>query len=308
MKEDINYSLDIAIMLKETAENAKLHSGYYLSQRDKTYWNYMSNECWDDFKNDMQNNHAVAYDLYKNGGGKELEERVVKGNTCPPKMASFGSSSRMIYNLMKSNPDFLFEKKLHTTIGGTANLDGYIETKDKNVFVEAKCREPYSTKQDVSPGVYRKLYEYLSTWKRNNLSCKRISDDNPYVKFYATPKNSEERRELTCFDIKQMICHLLGIATAYLKGDYQKDILFIYLLYNPKGLFIEKQSHRKKIMHIYENECKEWKSIEWAALFEDILRFLAEEKGVGLVQDVNRIAARFSYELHDQFTMPTLFS
>ena len=40
--------------------------------------------------------------------------------------------------------------------------------------------------------------------------------------------------EIQCFDMKQMISHLLGVATAFLNGKFEiKDIEFIYLLFDP---------------------------------------------------------------------------
>ena len=141
---ELNKNLDEAIRLNETSNDSSLTAGYVVN--GKPYPNYVSNSSWAKFCNDMEVNHPVAYDNYKNGDGKELDERKVGQNIYPPKMASFGSSSRFIYNLMKHDKSFKFEKQLPTTVGGTANLDGFKETSDSYVFVEAKCREPYSKK------------------------------------------------------------------------------------------------------------------------------------------------------------------
>ena len=150
---ELNKILDYAIMADETAKNPGLKSGYTVNE--KTYNNYLSNDSFEMFVEDMKTNHPTAYEMYGKGGGKELEERKSGSNIYPPKMASFGSSSRMIYNLMKDTDGFLFEKKLPTTVGGTANLDGFIETDEKCVFVEAKCREPYTAKD----GIIERKYE-----------------------------------------------------------------------------------------------------------------------------------------------------
>ena len=143
---ELNKILDYAIMAYETARNP-IKSGYVTN--GKPYNNYLSNDSFAEFVEDMKTNHPVAYEMYGKGGGKELEERKVGKNIYPPKMASFGSSSRMIYNLMKTDKTFLFEKKLPTTVGGIANLDGFIETDEKCVFVEAKCREPYTAEDGI---------------------------------------------------------------------------------------------------------------------------------------------------------------
>ena len=86
--------LDYAIMLQETASQTNTQAGYCIG--DRVYQNYLSNACWEAFKLRMQNDNPVAYEMYTHGGGKELEERKSGRYTYPPKMASFGSSSRMI--------------------------------------------------------------------------------------------------------------------------------------------------------------------------------------------------------------------
>ena len=209
---ELNKILDYAIMADETAKNPGLKSGYTVNE--KTYNNYLSNDSFKQFVEDMKTNHPVAYEMYDKGGGKELEERKVGKNIYPPKMASFGSSSRMIYNLMKDTDGFLFEKKLPTTVGGIANLDGFIETDEKCVFVEAKCREPYTKKDSVYERKYEDLYRTISASDKTSVACKIevIDERKMEVKFMSGDT------EIHSFDMKQMISHLLGVATAYLKG------------------------------------------------------------------------------------------
>ena len=54
-----------------------------------------------------------------------------------------------------------------------------------------------------------------------------------------------ENTEIHCFDMKQMICHLLGIATAYLKGKIDdkkiksQNIEFIYLLFGFVVIYLD---------------------------------------------------------------------
>lgn len=145
---EFNKILDRAIMQNETANNPDIKSGYKINE--STYPNYLEDKCFEKFVDDMKQNHKLAYEMYGKGSGNELEIRKGRGGVLyPPKMASFGSSSRMIYSLMKDVDGFLFEKQLKTTVGGTANLDGFMETESKYVFVEAKCREPYETTEKV---------------------------------------------------------------------------------------------------------------------------------------------------------------
>lgn len=290
-------ALDHAIMLCETAADPGLGACYWIG--GKPYENYLSNESWAEFKENMEKNHPTAFTCYALGGGKEMEERQVGKYVYPPKMASFGSSSRMIYNLMKDNPDFMYEKKLPTTVGGIAHLDGFMETAEKCVFVEAKCREPYGTKSSEIADIYKPLYECLSLSSNNNLTC----IITPAEKGRMTVQFFAGQRELQHFDIKQMICHLLGVATAYLQGVYEKKIDFIYLLYNPAQLHMENAGCRSRILSAHTAQCQECLSIDFTGLFYDILTFLQKNRELCAGQNVDKLAEKFSFRICDQNTM-----
>lgn len=288
----IRKSLDIAIMQKELSENPSLTAGYTVD--DRCYENYIGNASWARFKAAMKKENPVAYEMYGEGGGKELEERVSRGHIYPPKMASFGSSSRMIYNLMHSVPSFLFEKKLPTTVGGTANLDGFMATAEKCTFIEAKCREPYGKKSGEIGRKYEALYRTLKT-----VACHidLISDDKMRVEFCVNGTSIEH------FDMKQMLSHLLGVATAYLNGTYTQPIDFVYLLYNPTSLKFESPADKQEICNIYSLTCQECLATDFKALFYEILTFLQQEKSLGVGKDIKTISDTFSFRLCDQNTM-----
>ena len=112
---NLSKELDLAIKFSE----AKTHTGGYIVS-DKTYNTYMTNAEWEDFKAYML---PSALEEYSAGGGGELIEK----NGRPPKMACYGSSSRMIYMLSYEKKGFIYEKKLPTTVGGTANIDGFYD-------------------------------------------------------------------------------------------------------------------------------------------------------------------------------------
>lgn len=290
---ELNKILDYAIMAYETARNP-IKSGYVTN--GKPYNNYLSNDSFEEFVEDMKTNHTTAYEMYGKGGGKELEERKVGKNVYPPKMASFGSSSRMIYNLMKDTDGFLFEKKLPTTIGGIANLDGFMETEEKCVFVEAKCREPYTTKDGIIERKYEDLYKVITASDKTDVACdiKVIDERKMEVKF------TSGETELHSFDMKQMISHLLGVASAFLKGEFEvKKIDFVYLLFNPK--LIEIKEGKTEINRIYEQICNECNSVDFKALFEVIVGYLQTVKGLG--KDKCDIVNNFSFRLCDQSNM-----
>lgn len=291
---ELNKILDYAIMADETAKNP-VKSGYTIN--GKTYNNYLGNDSFAEFVEDMKVNHRTVFDMYGKGGGKELEERKVGKNIYPPKMASFGSSSRMIYNLMKDVDGFLFEKKLPTTVGGIANLDGFMETADKCVFVEAKCREPYTAKDGIIERKYEDLYRTITVSDKTTVACeiKVIDERKMEVKFMSG------NTVIHSFDMKQMISHLLGIATAFLKGEFEvKKIDFVYLLFNPK--LIEIKESKEEIYRIYEETCNECNSVDFKALFEVIVDYLQTNKGLGKDKIKFDIVNNFSFRLCDQST------
>lgn len=297
---ELNKILDYAIMADETAKNPGLRSGYTVN--GKIYSNYLSNASFAEFVEDMKTNNPTAYEMYGKGGGKELEERKVGKNIYPPKMASFGSSSRMIYNLMKTDKTFLFEKKLPTTVGGIANLDGFMKTADKYVFVEAKCREPYTSKDGIIERKYEDLYKVITASDKTDVACniKVIDERKMEVKFVSGDT------EIHSFDMKQMISHLLGVATAFLKGEFEvKKIDFVYLLFNPK--LIEIKDEKEEIHRIYEQTCNECNSVDFKALFEVIVDYLQSVKRLGKDKNKSDITNNFSFRLCDQSNIKGCF-
>lgn len=96
----IEEAVDIAIRLSETNDNA----GYLIDGR--TYGCYMSKERWEAFVEEMKECYPQHYERYAGGKGGELLEK----DNIPPKMASYGSSSRFVYNTLRDVPNIEFEK------------------------------------------------------------------------------------------------------------------------------------------------------------------------------------------------------
>ena len=290
----ITEKLDLAIKLTETGTT----DGSYAIGNIKRA-TYMSNEEWNSFLNTMD---SVARAEYEAGGGSELKEK----NGCPPKMASYGSSSRMIYNLSHKNKSFVFEKQFPTTIGGKANLDGFLETPDKYIFVEAKCHESYSTKKNSVSLSYRKLYDYINKHVKDFKIDMLPGTCGRYMNVTYFAGNAKIER----FDIKQMICHLLGIATAILNGTLEnKKLSFIYLHYDPTKLAID--SDVKSIIDsIYERTVLECNRINWSDLFRIVLEFLAYNKfsGVKTCEEIDEAVRNFSFILVSQNTYLSFIS
>ncbi len=156
--KDMATALDLAIRNKEEIE-----FGYEINNNEvqKKYDNYMSNAEWEKFINKMSESHK---ENFKDGNGGELEEKKGRFGLYPPKMASFGSSSRLIYDLSHDIEKFSFEKQLHTHVGGVANIDGFVCRGNEYIFVEAKRREIYggSHKNEEISDKYEDVYEKIN--------------------------------------------------------------------------------------------------------------------------------------------------
>ena len=289
--------LDLAIKSKEigTPEGfyAVPYKGGILQKQT-----YMTNDEWDSFLSAMS---EVARNEYGNGDGDELKEKDGR----PPKMSSYGSSSRMIYNLSNKKEGFHFEKKLPTTVGGTANLDGFYEDDNRYIFVEAKCHEPYTLKNVTVSKCYEKLYKYIN---EQMLGSVHIDMETSKCGRYLNVEYYADGEKLERFDMKQMICHLLGIATEMLKGTLErKQTDFIYLLYDPTELDIESDM-KEAINKIYERTCYECNLVDFAELFRVILEFLIEIKFPSLMssEEVDDMILKFTFVLASQNFYPIL--
>ena len=280
-------TLDLSIKRKEIGST----NGGYISPSGRIYQSYMDNVDWCEF---VRNMDPRAYENFDCGAGGELK---AKGDY-PPKMASWGSSSRMLYNLVQKLgvDNFEFEHKLDTMVGGVANLDGFIEKDDSLIFVEAKCREIYGGKSRGIKSVYHDLYEYISADPSNNLSISSVvSDDVMKVKYFT------EFGEITCFDLKQMICHLLAIATDIIKNPTKKKIRFLYLCFNPNYIDIIDLEKSNKITHTYNKMCSECRSIDFKSLFLSVYRYLVKNiYGDENCDELMASSVDFSFELCDQ--------
>lgn len=260
---------------------------------------YMSNSAWDAYLKDMSDEHRSQFD---DGSGGELKEK----NGRPPKMASFASSSRMAYQLSKDIQNFVFEKQLPTVIGGTANLDGYWEGNGQYIFIEAKCREPYSHKSpEAIKQNYRGLYEYLQSKLSDIFSCSM--EDIPgtkdmRVEFFCC------RKPVVYFDMKQMLCHLLGIANRMLQDKvFDTPIQFLYLLYNPTELVLS-DKNKKEILRIYHATCEAATSYDFKQIFACVVDFLMEEKEYPTTKvEVEKLKNNFSFALCNQHNYRNFF-
>lgn len=285
-------------LVQAEMQKASSGRGYKVESTGRTYPAYMDLDSWEAFKDAMIEEHRKQFDQ---GSGKELDEKDGR----PPKMASYASSSQMIYKLSKHIKAFVFEKQLSTTVGGKANLDGYLESLQIRTYIEAKCRELYGHKAEQAiKQNYRKVYEYLCQQMPGVFDCSM--ENIPEVSSAKRPRN-EMMVTFTCrgntvaaFDIKQMICHLLAVATDRLAHPDGKSILFLYLLYNPSELRLEKEI-QDEIVRIYKETCETAVAFDFKVMFGHIVDFLLRiKKFKATKEEIHHIKNNFDFVLCDQ--------
>lgn len=276
-------ALDYAIRDYE-CKKFPVESGYNIE--NNIYCNYLSKNSWKEFKDSMKKVHRCQFE---DADGGELKEKKGRWGICPPKMASFGSSSRFLYNISKDIVGFQFEILLPTRVGGTANLDGYIMRGDVDVFVEAKCKEIYSSHKTIEVSdVYKEIYDKLKTdngfsYDNNGRPIKNGKTDDKHFK--CTFKFDGE--EIVHFDIKQLICHFLAISANILENEKaNKNVKFVYLIFNPKdadaACFENEKvsSYKERIFKIYDETIKEISKFDMKELFASVFQIQADRLGI----------------------------
>ncbi len=247
--DNLCVALDCAIRDSEK-EKYGYTSGYIVRDSDTKYSNYMSNEAWKEYLENMAEEHRVQYE---DGNGGELKEKKGRWGIVPPKMASFGSSSRFIYELSKNVTGYAFEVKLDTRVGGVANLDGFLRKGNNYVYVEAKRREIYGSSHEnekiksVYIPVYEKIKNNCKGFKYEQNDCKEPDMKKITFCINDTP--------IKYFDLKQLICHFLGITYDIAKNNIQNaKVTFLYLIYDPNEVceFIAPK-YKEKIKDRYES-------------------------------------------------------
>ena len=237
--KDMCTALDCAIRKHENK-----NGGYAIGETQ--YCNYMTNDAWNEYLENMDEKHRIQFG---NGNGGELKEKKGRWGIVPPKMASFGSSSRFIYELSKDIPSFAFEVKLDTRVGGTANLDGFLHKGNNYVYVEAKRREIYGSSHEnekiksVYIPVYEKIKNNCKGFKYEQNDCKE--PEMKKITFYINGNPVEY------FDLKQLICHFLGITYDIAKNNIQNaKVTFLYLIYDPND--VDMSNYKEEIINRYQ--------------------------------------------------------
>lgn len=240
--------------------NKGVKCGYTFKGRK--YDAYLSNADFDKFVSEMEQKYNHAFEEYSKGQGGELKEKRY-----PPKMAALASSSRMIYLTCRDIPGFEFEKKLPAGGDyGTPNLDGYLHTSTQEIFVEAKCHEMFSTPKDEIADCYLDLYEKIG--KEGQFAYKDKS-------FWW---NGNKIKRL---DLKQLICHYLGIINMF-KADPSLQNQKIRFIYYTHALSSNERVHLagintrilKNVEKFLEQESEEIALVDHKWLFDKIVYLL----------------------------------
>ena len=292
-------ALDYAIRDYELKCN-NLKYGYETKEK-KVYTNYLSNDSWNSFLEGMCPLHQGQY---KDADGGELREKKGRYGFYPPKMASFGSSSRFIYRLSKDIDGFCFEKLLPTYVGPRpANLDGYCGSKGKDVFVEAKCREIYAShKNNKIRNVYLDVYDCIA-----ELHPCFSYVSSPLVDDYSSITFKYDKMCIEHFDIKQLICHFLGICANILENNANRNVSFVYLIFNPEfetnfNLSSDVEKYCESVNKTYKEtigEIEKLGDMKW--LFDAVMEYQRKKLGK------NDVDYDFSFSLADQNNYKNFF-
>lgn len=233
--------------------------GYNTLDTGKTFYNYYSREAFSAFLDEMQTpSYSNIHHSYNIGKGGELEEHYGRYGTLPPKMASVASSSRFCYLALRDGATALgttnpmqFEHECRITgISGTApQLDACIPA--DNIYVEAKCHEIFDAHRVIMKGKYHNLiYGVDNAFGFDH----RINPDTETFEIPLSAFGIE--KESSMFDIKQLLCHLLGIAS-----QNKRPATLVYLFFLPKTTDPLKQHQINAVSRSLSEEiCSIWNS------------------------------------------------
>lgn len=226
--------------------------GYEIAGR--SYDVYYNREAYKKFIAEMQSaKYNKFYDQYNRGQGSELIE---KGNK-PPKMASVASSSRFCYLALRdvckqfsTNGNIIFEHgcKINGVRGTGAQLDAYLP--EENIYFEVKCHEIFGNHENtLSKSYWKLLYGRENDFGFPHAECPQITE----FQFKLSDFGVEKRKAR--FDVKQLLCHLLGIASQKYKNTPTK---LVFLFFKPK---MDLESEQNQVDAVFEELKDEIKSI-----------------------------------------------
>lgn len=215
-----------------------------------SYENYYSCAEFEKFKTEMQRpEYQEFYNRYKAGKGCELEPQQGKSGELPPKMASVASSSRFCYLAFRDmgSGSVMVEVpcRIKGILGTPPQLDAYIST--INTYFEVKCHEIFDSHHvKMSNNYWDLLYgkdnDFGLFAQKNNSKTFNI----PLTEFDIETKTS-------MFDIKQLLCHLLGISS---QKDVVENVRLVYLFFKPKTDSDEDSRSIDEVFDLLQSEIK----------------------------------------------------
>lgn len=217
--------------------------GYEIAGR--FYDVYYNKEDYKKFIVEMQSDkYNKFYNQYNRGKGSELIE---KGGR-PPKMASVASSSRFCYLALRNgckqfcnSENIIFEHgcKINGVDGTGAQLDAYVP--EENIYFEVKCHEIFGNHKNIlSKSYWKLLYGEENDFGFSYAECPETAK----FQFNMSDFGIEKRK--VRFDIKQLLCHLLGIAS---QKDKDVPAKLVYLFFKPK---MNLESEQIQIDEVFE--------------------------------------------------------
>lgn len=215
---------------------------------NRIYYDYYTVSEFQAFVDEMKLNYPEHYKKFygvqdakenKGGQGGELIPKRGRWGIMPPKMASVASSSRFCYLALRDGTDILipnrslikgdveFEKECKIFEDGLTapQLDAYIKDSTCDYYIEAKCHEIFDSHKIEFKNKYWDIFERDKSFHGalTKVIKKKDTFELPKELFGITENHLR-------FDVKQFICHLLGIAHQS-KG---KCAELIYLFFKPK--------------------------------------------------------------------------
>lgn len=199
------------------------------------YVDYYKNDEFKKFLEDMQTRNAAHHKSYAEGKGKETIP--TDGGVKPPKMASVASSSRFAYLALHAgaqhigvgkNVEFEAECAIKDKPGTQPQLDAY--DKDTNTYIEVKCHEIFGDSKKKTLG--EAYINYIFGANSDGVGFKIVVNERPQGEF-AIPYEEFGMKEFPkYFDLKQFLCHLLGVACENHKE--RKSATLAYLFFTPR--------------------------------------------------------------------------
>lgn len=245
-KETFDNIIKKNLLLSGISENAFVYSITQEGGCTNKYPIYYNGLAFDTFVEEMRICYSQHYIKYngnanatqnKGGAGGELIEKPGRYGLTPPKMASVASSSRFCYIALRNGTDALvknkfisgnnveFEKECRIFGTGTApQLDAFISDEECNIYIEAKCHEIFDTHKVI---LKNKYWEYF---EKDAILCELLKGIEKGDETFTLSLSLFGLKDASSrFDIKQLVCHLLGIK----EQNKGKKAKLVYMFFEP---------------------------------------------------------------------------